>query len=846
MQHVAYYYVILVIIKATTARCTTTLRFAGNLLLQGKIMNASNFTAFSAHALIIASTLAVIHTPADAQERALEEIVVTALKGSTGTALSNTAMGINAIDGAYLEEINATTINAVIERTPGASLFTTSPLATTIQIRGISANRGDALVGYYLDDFAYVSLLGVSTPEIVPFDLERVEVLKGPQGTLYGAGSTGGTVRILSNKANTEEGFSGRFELGAHTISGGDDGTTVAGMLNIPLIADTLALRVTAHVRDRAGWLDYENGPDDFNDLDGKNYKAQLGFTPTDRLRIDLGYQKYEIDTAPMYSDSNLKFALPEGIDHPATEIIAGIVTPVGIAVAAGQLGSNYPPNAESVNAQVADIYAQNIGSLMPPTPHAVADSPAGPKGTLPYEEGDYELYTSALTYDFDSVQLYVTVNKIEQSSDALAQISLARDGYAGTDLETTNLEVRLASKSDGPLSWTAGYFYLDHEETFNLGAAILPFEGLDFGQVAGYVVLPGLPDTPVPAVTYLTSLSLAENEIESEQHAVFGETHYQFNDKFQLTVGLRYFEDERDATEKSEGVAAIMEARGVANPYSDKFDGVTGRVNLKVNWSDDLMSYFSVSTAKRSGTNNLGVTQVAEFINRPPGYTPPPFTDEENLTAYEIGAKWFASDSLYLEAAVYYNDWEDIILELTELYIDPQLGAVTAGSVRENAGDAESYGLEASINFVPIDTVTVSAGINLMESEYIDTPKDSGVSDGDEIQAVPDWTGFASVDYIKPVSLFQGSNFVAGLFATYMGERYSYGSGGETAKTNSFSRVDVRTGLETQSWSVFLHVKNLVDDDDRTFNPTGTLALDPYDVYMQPRTTELVLKYAF
>jgi iron complex outermembrane receptor protein len=780
-----------------------------------------------------------------AQERAIEEIVVTALKGATGTALSNTPMGITAIEGSYLEDIAATEINAVIERTPGASLIKGSARETSIQIRGISASQGDALVGYYLDDFAYVSLLGVSTPEIVPFDLERVEVLKGPQGTLYGAGSTGGTVRILSKKADTYEGFSGKVELGAHTISGGGDGATIAGMLNIPIIADKLAVRLSAHVRDNAGWLDYAEGPDDFNETDGENYKVQFGFTPNERLRIDLGYQKYEIESTPLLSDSNLEFVLPEGEDHPFTPVAADISAGVAAAEFENILGPLYPLYEETIVEQLGDIYSANTAALLPTTPGAVWDSVAGRQGTLPYDEGEYELYTTALSYDFDSVQVYLTANRIEETSMALSQTSLARDGVIAKDLETSNVELRLASKSDGPLNWTAGLFYLDHEEEFYLSAAISPV--VDPTQTAGFVSLPipGFPPIPMPAVTAYENVPLVENAIESEQSAIFGEVHYGFTDNVELTVGLRYFEDEREATERS-GVADIMAERGVANPWSETFDGFTGRVNLKVNWNDDLMTYFSLSTGQRSGAANYGVTQVADFVNRPDDFVAPPFTDEENLTAYEIGAKWFATDSFYIDTAVYYNDWEDIILEITELYIDPQFNALTTGTVRENAGDARSYGLEASLNYVPTESITIRAGFNLMESEYLDPPVGSGVNDGDQIQAAPDSTGFAALDYQTPVALFDSSNFVAGLFASYTGERYSYGSGGTTAKTDSFARLDARAGLETESWSVVLHVKNLTDSDDRTFNPTSFIAIEPFDVYMQPRTTELVFKYAF
>jgi iron complex outermembrane receptor protein len=794
--------------------------------------------------LTLVAAISAFNAHAAEGDRLIEEVVVSALKGATGTALSDTAMGITALDGAYLEDINATGINEIIERVPGASLFQLGPRATTIQVRGISASRGDALVGYYLDDFAYVSLLGVSTPEIVPFDLERVEVLKGPQGTLYGAGSTGGTVRILSNKADTYGGFAGKVELGAHSVEGGDDGTTVAAMLNIPIVADKLALRISANIRDQAGWLDYENGPSDFNSVDGKDYKVKLGFTPNDRLRIDIGYQKYEIDSSPMYSDSNLKFARPAGAEDPFTPLAASIATGAAADVFESVLGPLYPVYEESIVQQLDSIYTDNVAALMPAHPRTISESPVGPAGMLPFDEGEYELYTSAITYEFDAVQLYLTVNHIEDSGIGLGQMALARDGVSGGELETTNVELRLASKNEGPLNWTAGYFYLDHDETFQLAAAINPI--LDPELVAGLVDIGGFFEVPVPAITSFASVTLVDSKVQSEQSAFFGEINYQFTDKVELTVGARYFDDDREAEELQSAVAGFMAADGLPNPWSETFDGFTGRVNLKVNWSDDLMSYFSVSSGQRSGTPNFGVTQVAEFINRPAGYTAPAFTDEETLYAYEIGAKWFATDKFYIDAAVYYNDWQDIILELTELYIDPQIGIITSGSVKENAGDAESYGLETSINFVPTQSITITAGLNLMESEYSNPPPGSGVSSGDQIQAVPDWTGFAGIDFNMPVSLFENSAFAAGLFATYMGERYSYGSGGETAKSKGYTRVDARAGVETESWSVFLHIKNLTDSDDRTFNPVGTLAIDPFDIYMQPRTTELVLKYAF
>ncbi len=188
----------------------------------------------------------------------LEEIVVTALKGGQGTSVADTAMAISAFTGADLEGIGAVDIDGFIKQIPGVSLTSRDPANTRIQIRGVSGDVGDALIGYYLDDFPIVSLNAVSTPQVVPFDLERVEVLRGPQGTLYGAGSLGGTVRMLTNQPDLSM-LTGKIDLSYQDIDQGGTIDTVQGMVNVPLIEDVWGLRVMGHWRDQDGWVDLVN-----------------------------------------------------------------------------------------------------------------------------------------------------------------------------------------------------------------------------------------------------------------------------------------------------------------------------------------------------------------------------------------------------------------------------------------------------------------------------------------------------------------------------------------------------------------------------------------------------------
>jgi len=232
----------------------------------------------------------------------LEEIFVTASKRGAVSVLE-TPISISAIGGDTFENIGAESVSDALRFAPGLTLTDDGAGSSRPQVRGISGFFGDTLVAYYIDDFPYNSPGNgaVSIPDVGSFDLERVEVLKGPQGTLYGASALGGVIRVLTKDPQLNE-FEVKGDATLGTIKDGAELWQVSTAVNVPLIDDKLALRVVVDYRDEGGWVDYSqldegftqpglvssisDAEKDVNGLVQENYRAKLLFTPTDELTV--------------------------------------------------------------------------------------------------------------------------------------------------------------------------------------------------------------------------------------------------------------------------------------------------------------------------------------------------------------------------------------------------------------------------------------------------------------------------------------------------------------------------------------------------------------------------------
>ncbi len=203
-------------------------------------------------------------------------------------------IAMSAITGEQIDAFGISNVAEIIAMTPGAGSVDNGGGFTQVQIRGVSSSLGGNDNGYYLDDIPFTGVSVPWYPEARSWDIDRVEILKGPQGTLFGEGSMGGTVRILTRKPDFNE-FNGAVEVSASSTKDGSDGWGGKATVNIPLVEDRLAARVAVTDEKLSGWTDDNaTGDEDINEQRVKTGRVKLRFAPVDQWTMDLAYWKYK------------------------------------------------------------------------------------------------------------------------------------------------------------------------------------------------------------------------------------------------------------------------------------------------------------------------------------------------------------------------------------------------------------------------------------------------------------------------------------------------------------------------------------------------------------------------
>ena len=348
-----------------------------------------------------------------AQETLIEEIVVTATKRET--ALSDTPISIAALDADTLEARAAVNFNDLLKLTPSAAFSQGfNPISNQISFRGIpSATAADGTVAVYVDDSPFAVLgLGV-TPAMGLFDLARVEVLRGPQGTLWGQGSMGGTMRLITAEPDSTK-FSAKVRASYADISDGDDSTTGDLMLNIPLLEDKLAARFVYSKSNLGGFVDDPGLPglipsdDDINDGEYEDIRVKLSFTPTDNLSLRYMYwlSQQEIQAS----------------------------------------------NQVNLGSDPEDLLYSRFGG-------------GGPV------EAEFELHSLTVDLDFESFTLTNNLSSLDYEQPNTSNIPGFLSGIADFPSDGITNEIRLSSNGNGPWNWIIGHYYRDSD-----GAQVLDF----------------------------------------------------------------------------------------------------------------------------------------------------------------------------------------------------------------------------------------------------------------------------------------------------------------------------------------------------------------------------------
>ncbi|MEY2883845.1 MAG: hypothetical protein RL490_1569 [Pseudomonadota bacterium] len=696
-------------------------------------------TGFSALALALVAGPALAQSgTAAATTEDPSEIVVTAQKRSQN--LSDVPAAIQAISGETLERRGTRSLSQLVDFIPGASIVSKSaPGFETIQIRGISSGTvGDATVGYYIDDVVFsIPNLQLAPPSRL-LDLERTEVLRGPQGTLYGNGAMGGLIRILTTTPDTN-----KFAVKAlGELSGTDGGGTnyaFDGAVNVPLASEKAGLRVSGGYEKLSGFADGAAGKN-LNGIDSWNIRGKLLLKPAENVDVTLSI--WHINNRQDYSNN---LAAPT-IDPPRVPNTFGVLDP-GVET-------------------VATFYS----------------------GAIKWDLGSVSLESGTSYIDHR-----LTVDNVVESTLPVAPGVVLPIGIRNaSNFATTSFsqEVRLVSKGDGPFNWIVGGLYTNATITSDIDVNI---RGL--GPVVPFLFVKDAP-------------------LKTESYAIFGEVSYSlFDGKLIPLVGLRYFNDKRTASGATTfgGVTSLDSGSGT-------FDALSPRFNLTFKPNDDALFYANIARGFRSGTIQTGAqAQLAQASGVNTGV----IINEDSLWTYEAGTKLSLADGFYVDASVYYTDWNNIQIPFNTPF---GLPAVV------NGGDARIYGIDLGLNWrTPLPGLSLQAVANFNSAEFKNiNPQLAGISptarNGARLPGVPK------------------NNFsVGGTYQTALSDKLDLNLYGAYAFRNSqtdlasglagaqIDNLTVRVGLETDHYRLDIFADNLTNEKGPLLRtPTAVQAIYP------------------
>lgn len=731
---------------------------------------------------------------------------------------------VQVIDAQALRLGGYTSLASLLDDLAGVSLQSAQPGQGAITIRGISEfNTANiyggtgAAVGLYLDD-APLTVAGL-LPQAALFDIGRVEVLKGPQGTLFGEGSLAGTVRLISNRPDPSQ-FQGSAGIQYGSIKNGGDQRTAHAVINIPLLTDQLALRGMVYDSKDDGFIDRIKpnvaialtappnpilGPGvpnvltiltqgdvekDVNQSEEVGGRFLLGWTPSDELSIDLGLVVSDAKRGARNQGSLLRNRTI-GIDGERADDKWDLWS---VTVERTTSRGSFVFSSSYLDRTI-DYGADQLGIL------AVANQFAAPLGFLagvPYQ-------AQSLGADF------------------------------GVRTENRSYELRFVSDFDGPIEFVAGISHQDRDFSFAFTTPTSP-------------QIPAAIWNAAVGGPLFTSAGQGDIRISTDsntkQWAAFGELNYQINRETELTVGGRFFEEERVSDSSAFGVfiGVIPEASFQAKASDQRF---VPRISLKRTWNEGRNTYMTYSEGFRSGGQN-DLNALVSQVNRPT-------YDSELLQTVEAGFKGTWLDGRFgLRMAAFYNNWSDLQLVLAQ-------GPGGAGEVIGNAGKARSVGVDVEMNWRLSDWVSLDFGGVVMDASLKDSLLTIPNFDGTGLIPVPKGTAIPGVaeeqlnlrlNFDRPLAANWRS--VTQLGVTYRSaslprlEALSAASG-LPRNQPGWTRFDVRTGVENTQWSVMFFIHNLFDEDIilGTLNPDPVTSQIVYNL-AAPRTLGFEIRFQF
>ena len=773
------------------ARCTLRVARSTMGLAAGTTLLAAWFSAPAVQAQAQAATNGAQNTSGT-----LEDIIVTAEKRSEN--LQKVPLSIVAFSAESLAQIGVQDFSSLAARIPGVTLNSAGPGRSSYSIRGIASVGGNApTTGLYVDETPILPSGGDgANASIDPdlFDLARVEVLRGPQGTLYGASSMGGTVRLITNQPNLAK-TEGAVKLEGSDTQHGGGNVRLDAMYNMPLIEDRVALRIVGTYKDLSGFIDRDIG------VWAPNPGAQPPYpvSPAHPSAI-----VRNVNTEKLYSLRTMLKIAPSD---------AFTITP---SVWVQDLRMGGPPDYDVPT-------GQSGGPLLQARPFDISEAYSDrfvlSNITLNYDLGFGSLLS---TTSYMHRQETTPDDETEALEDNIPQGQFVPNVYAPivTTRELTE-ELRFAFNPAGwALSGVVGAYFNNANRHYYVNYLTPNYAALfsNSPSSAGYL--------PLSDVNYSQ-----HGDYSPKQSAVFTELNYAITDKWKATAGLRWYDLQYTTVRYEDGWS---NGGPTLSTGSAKNTGFDPKAELSYQATADQLYYASASKGVRPGgvnTSNLAAKGCGQDYGP---YQP------DSLWNYELGGKtrWL-DGALTLNGAVYYIKWSDV-----------QQGKTLPCSyqITENAGAAVVHGAELEIQGNIGAHLQLGAGVGYTKAVLAaDAPPLNGVK-GQQLENVPRWNGNANAKFLfNPLPGYDGFVRADG---QYVGESYpDFDRIDPATFQRAYALLDLRTGIVHGAWEADLFVNNVFDKQAAL----SRFLSDNYDASTRsriftnrPRTAGLSLEWKF
>lgn len=767
--------------------------------------------------LVLAVLMAVSAGPG---AQVLEEVVVTAQKREQ--SLQDVSVAVTAVSGKDLVDLGVTDAFRLDVLAPGLQLGLSGadprPALRGARTQQVEAN--DVAISFYTDNL-YRPRHGQALAGFV--DVDRVEVLRGPQGTLFGRNSFGGLIHVISNQPEFN-----KVDYGAAVTGGDYEQIRGEGFINVP-IGEMAAFRLAGVREHRDPYVRNVTVGDrgGLKDADAGYVRGLLSIAPTDLVDINLRAEYWKDGSNGNGHFGYFVEGIPVNLDTGQTNGVTGTMRPrVGRSDECAVTCGRYGAGLDLAATPGLDTAAPTLSD-----PHRIADD------TIP--ERDLEELTLAGDFSMDlgfaTLKVMLAWMDYEEYRWADCDLSPYPSNACGNDItsDTAQQEMQLTSSPGSDLQWVAGMFFLQEDLTN-------AFLWQDFHTTFAN-------NAPVPGAEPVNLYASWANQIQvdSSSMAAYGQASYAITDNMRIIGGIRYTDDERewkiygqnpnDLSRIDFSVLEVPDGRGA-------WDKITWKAGAELDLGENSMMYFTASTGFLAG-NQQGAFQGTNSY------------DEQTVTAYEIGSKnLFAGGRLLFNASLYYNEYEDL---LATRFVDT---GVTTLAFTDNAGEIDAYGAELEIDWAATDQLQLGARIALQDVQYGDFVLPnvyteggitiSGVADqfqldGLQVQNSPDITATLLGSYhidlgdmgsLRPaVTIYISDDYRAD------DSPWSYGN------QDSFTKTDLSLTWRSlnQDWSVRAFVHN-VEDEVVLLKATrfgGDVAITDYG---PPRTWGVTLGYRY